>query len=114
MLACLGLYGVMSHRVVQRTNELGIHMALGAQRGDVLYMVMQESLTLVLVGTVLGVPLALMATRLVANRLFGVSAADPVTISGVVLLMSVVAALAGFLPARRAARVDPLIALRHD
>jgi predicted lysophospholipase L1 biosynthesis ABC-type transport system permease subunit len=114
VLACLGLYGVISHRVLRRTNEIGIRMALGARRGDVLKMVLRESLALVVAGTVLGVPVALLATRLIANRLFGVSAGDPVTIGGVVLLMSAVAALAGFLPARRAARVDPLVALRHD
>jgi predicted permease len=114
LLACLGLYGVMSYMVVRRTNEIGIRMALGARRGDVLSMILKETLLLVLAGTVIGVPSALMATRLVANRLFGVSAGDSATIGCVVLLMSAVAALAGFLPAQRAAQVDPLVALRHE
>jgi len=114
LLACLGLYGVMSYMVVRRTNEIGIRMALGARRGDVLSMIVKETLALVLVGTVIGVPAALMATRLIADRLYGVSAGDSVTIGCVVLLMYAVAALAGFLPAQRAARVDPLVALRHE
>jgi predicted permease len=114
LLACLGLYGVMSYMVVRRTNEIGIRMALGARRGDVLSMILKETLELVLAGTVIGVPVALMTTRLIANRLFGVSAGDPITIGGVVLLVYVVAALAGFLPAQRASRVDPLVALRYE
>jgi ABC-type antimicrobial peptide transport system permease subunit len=114
LLACLGLYGVMSYMVVRRTNEIGIRMALGARRGDVLSMILKETLALILVGTVIGVPAALMATRLIASRLFGVSAGDFVTIGCVVLLMFAVAALAGFLPAQRASRVDPLVALRHE
>jgi predicted permease len=114
LLACLGLYGVMSYMVVRRTNEIGIRMALGARHGDVLNMVLKESLTLVLAGIAIGVPIALAVTRLIANRLFGVGAGDPVVIGSVVLLMTAVATLAGFLPARRAARVDPLVALRHE
>jgi predicted permease len=114
LLACLGLYGVMSYGVARRTNEIGIRMALGAQRGDVLSMILKETLALILAGTVIGVPAALVATRLIANRLFGVSAGDSVTIGCVVLLLFAVAALAGFLPAQRAARVDPLVALRHE
>jgi ABC-type antimicrobial peptide transport system permease subunit len=114
VLACLGLYGVMSYMVVRRTHEIGIRTALGARQSDVLNMILKESLALALAGTVIGVPVALMATRLIANRLFGISAGDPVTIGGVVLLMTAVAVLAGFLPARRAARVDPLVAVRHE
>jgi len=104
----------MCYMVVRRTNEIGIRVALGARRGDVLSMILKETLALVLAGTAIGVPVALMATRLIANRLFGVSADDPITIGGVVLLVYVVAALAGFLPAQRASRVDPLVALRHE
>jgi predicted permease len=114
LLACLGLYGVMSYMVVRRTNEIGIRMALGAPRGDVLSMILKETLALVLAGTVIGVPVALMTTRLIANRLFGVSAGDSVTTGCVMLLMFAVAALAGFLPAQRAARVDPVVTLRHE
>ena len=113
-LACLGLYGLMSYTVARRTNEIGIRTALGARQGDVLNMILKESLALALAGTAIGVPLALMTTRLIANRLFGISASDPVTIGAVVLLLTVAALLAGFLPARRAARVDPLVALRHE
>jgi ABC-type antimicrobial peptide transport system permease subunit len=113
-LACLGLYGVMSYTVARRTNEIGIRTALGARQGDVLNMILKESLALALAGTAIGVPLALMTTRLIANRLFGISASDPVTIGAVVLLLTAAAMLAGFLPARRAARVDPLVALRHE
>ena len=113
-LACLGLYGVMSYTVARRTNEIGIRTALGARQGDVLNMILKESLALALAGTAIGVPLALMTTRLIANRLFGISAGDPVTIGAVVILLTAAAMLAGFLPARRAARVDPLVALRHE
>jgi ABC-type antimicrobial peptide transport system permease subunit len=113
-LACLGLYGLMSYTVTRRTNEIGIRTALGARQGDVLNMILKESLALALAGTAIGVPLALMTTRLIANRLFGISASDPVTIGAVVLLLTAAAMLAGFLPARRAARVDPLVALRHE
>lgn len=114
VLACLGLYGVMSYTVVRRTSEIGIRMALGARHDDVINMVLKESMVLVLVGITIGVPIALATTRLIANRLFGISASDPATIGVVVLLMALAALLAGFLPARRAARVDPLVALRHE
>jgi predicted permease len=113
-LACLGLYGVMSYTVARRTNEIGIRTALGARQEDVLNMILKESLALALAGIAIGVPVALMTTRLIANRLFGISACDPVTIGAVVLLLTAAAMLAGFLPARRAARVDPLVALRHE
>ncbi len=114
LLACLGLYGVMSYMVANRTNEIGIRMALGAGRGDVLGMVLKESLALVLAGIVLGIPISLAAARLIASLLFGVSPGDPAVIGGVALLMIAVGTLAGFLPARRAACVDPLAALRHE
>jgi predicted permease len=114
LLACFGLYGVMSYTVVRRTSEIGIRMALGASPGDVLNMVMKECMALVLAGVAIGMPVALAAAKLIANRLFGVTASDPMTISGVVLVMIAVSALAGFLPARRAAHLDPLISLRHE
>jgi predicted permease len=114
LLACLGLYGVMAYTAARRTNEIGIRMALGATRGEVLAMVLRESLLLVVAGIVIGVPATLAATRLISSMLFGINAADPLTIAGGAALMVAVAALAGFLPARRAARVDPMIALRYE
>ncbi len=114
LLACLGLYGVMAYTTARRTNEIGIRLALGATRADVLAMVLKESLLLVAVGIAAGIPVTLAATRLVSTKLFGVSATDPMTIAGATLLMITVAALAAFLPARRAARVDPMLALRYE
>jgi predicted permease len=114
LLACLGLYGVVAHRVVQRTNEIGIRMALGASPTGVLGLVLTRSLSLAIAGVVIGVPLAIAAARAAASRLFGVSAGDPLTIGGVGLLLISVAALAAYLPARRASRIDPLVALRQE
>ena len=114
LLACLGLYGVMAYTTVRRTNEIGVRLALGATHNDVLGMVLKESLLLVALGIGLGIPVAMAATRLMAARLYGVSAMDPATIIGATLLMIAVAALAGFLPAWRAARVDPVTALRYE
>jgi ABC-type antimicrobial peptide transport system permease subunit len=113
-LACLGVYGVMSYTVVGRTNEIGIRMALGAKRGDVVQIFVKDSLVIALGGIAIGMPVTLAASRLIAHQLFGVNAGDPVTVVGVLLLMITVTVLAGLLPARRAARVDPLLALRHD
>jgi predicted permease len=114
LLASLGLYGVMAYRATRRTNEIGIRMALGATRGQVLGMVLKQSLGLVAVGIAIGVMATLGVTRLISSLLFGVKPADPVTIGGGALLMVVVAAVAAFLPARRAARVDPMTALRYE
>jgi predicted permease len=114
LLTCLGLYGVMSYMVARRTNEIGIRMAIGATRGRVLTMVLQESLALVVGGILIGLPATIAAARLIANRLFGVGASDPATIGSAVLLIIVVAALAGLLPARRASKVDPMVALRYE
>ena len=114
VIAAVGLFGLMSYNVARRTNEIGIRMALGAQRQDVLRLVMRESMIVVVVGVVIGVATALGAGRLVAALLFGMAATDAFTIAGAVTLMVVVSALAGFLPARRAARVDPMVALRYD
>jgi predicted permease len=113
-LACVGLYGTMSYAVVRRTNEIGIRMALGAQKRRVLGMVLKESLLLVAVGIALGLPLAFAATRLVKSFLFGLTPTDPLALLGSTLVLAAVAALAGYLPARRATRVDPLIALRYE
>ncbi len=113
-LACVGLYGVMSYAVVRRTSEIGIRMALGAQRTDVMSMVLRETLVLVIAGVALGVPAALASTHLLRSLLFGLTPTDPVTIGAMSVLMLGIAALAGYLPARRAARVDPMVALRHE
>jgi predicted permease len=114
LIAAVGLFGLMSYSVSRRTNEIGVRMALGAQRGDVLRLVMNESMVLVVVGIVLGVGTALAAGRLVAVHLFGLAPTDAVSmaIAGVVMLS--VSALAGYLPARRASLVDPLVALRDE
>jgi len=113
-LACVGLYGVMSYAVVRRTSEIGIRMALGAQRTDVMSMVLRETLVLVITGVALGVPAALVSAKILRSLLFGLTPTDPVTIGVMSLLMLGIAALAGYLPARRAARVDPMVALRHE
>jgi ABC-type antimicrobial peptide transport system permease subunit len=114
VLACLGLYGVMSYAVSRRTPELGIRMALGATPGRVLGGVFGESLALVSIGLLVGGPLVLAATRPLSKILFNVDARDPVPLIGAVLALTAVAALAGYVPARRASRVDPLVALRHE
>jgi ABC-type antimicrobial peptide transport system permease subunit len=114
MLACMGLYSVMAYSVTRRTSEIGIRMALGATQRDILKNVLREAILLVLAGAAIGVPAALAATRLVSALLFGLKATDPVAISSVVLLMVMVALCAGWVPARRAARVDPLAAVRHE
>jgi ABC-type antimicrobial peptide transport system permease subunit len=114
LLACVGLYGVMSYDVARRTREIGIRMALGAQRRDVVGLVLRETMLLVFIGVIIGLGAALGATRLVASLLYGVTPNDPLTIALASMLLLTVAALAGYLPARRASRVDPMVALRHD
>ncbi|HKQ74024.1 MAG TPA: ABC transporter permease [Blastocatellia bacterium] len=114
LLACVGLYGVMSYTVARRTNEIGIRMALGAQRSDVVGLVLRETMLLVVIGVIIGLSAALGATRLVASLLYGLTPNDPLTIALASMLLLTVAALAGYLPARRASRVDPMVALRHD
>ncbi|PYV43016.1 MAG: permease, partial [Acidobacteria bacterium] len=113
-LACVGLYGIMSYAVVRRTNEIGIRMALGAQQTDVLWMVLRETVLLVLVGVGIGVPVALAAARLVSSLLFGLTPSDPMTIFLAVLVMAAAGVLAGYLPARKASRVDPIVAVRWE
>jgi putative ABC transport system permease protein len=113
-LAGLGIYGVMSYATQQRTRELGIRMALGAQAGDVLGLVMRQGAKLALIGLTLGLAGALMVTRLMTSVLYGVSATDAATFASVTFLLSLIALLACYIPARRATKVDPLTALRHD
>jgi predicted permease len=114
LLASIGLYGVMAYGVARRTNEIGIRMALGAQAQDVIRLVLRESLMLVALGVGIGLATALATTRLIASQLFGLTPMDPLTITLATLLLAGVAGLAGYLPARRASRVDPLVALRCD
>jgi predicted permease len=114
LLACIGLYGVMTYNVVRRTNEIGVRMALGAQSRGVLWLVLKESLTLLGVGIVLGVPAALAATRLLQSQLFGIRSSDPVTVLSAVLIVAGTTMVAGYFPARRATRVDPMVALRYE
>jgi putative ABC transport system permease protein len=114
VLAATGIFGVISYSVSCRTNEIGIRVALGASRGAILRMVLRETLVLTLVGLAVGVPCSLAASRVVGHMLFGVSAYDPATIAAVAFTLAAVAALAGYVPARRAMRVDPMIALRYE
>jgi predicted permease len=114
LLAGIGLFGLMSYNVARRTSEIGIRMALGAQRGTVVGMVMRESMLLVGIGVALGLAAALWAGRFVKSVLYGLSANDPITIAVAVALIAVVSALAGYLPARRASNVDPMEALRQQ
>ncbi len=113
-LACVGLYGLMSYMVSGRTKEIGLRMALGAQRPTVLWMVLCEVIQLVLIGVVVGVPVALTASQLLRSMLFGLKATDPVSMVVVVLVLGTVALLAGLIPARRATKVDPMVALRYE
>jgi predicted permease len=114
LLAAIGLYGVMAHGIVQRTNEIGIRMALGAARSRVVWMIIKDVLWMVVVGVAIGVGVALAGTRLVASLLYDLSPTDPVTILGAIGFLVVIAVSAGYLPARRASRMDPLRALRYE
>jgi ABC-type antimicrobial peptide transport system permease subunit len=118
LLACVGLYGLLAFSLVQRTGEIGIRMALGARRADVVWLVVKEALMLVLVGIAVGVPVALLIARVASSQisglLFGMTATDPGTLAVACIILAAVAVLAAYLPARRASRVDPMVALRAE
>jgi predicted permease len=113
-LSCIGIYGVMSYVVNKRTNEIGIRMALGARRSNMLWMMLREILTLVSIGVVIGLPVTLAGDRLVSKMLFGLRPSDPVTLVSATVILLIVAAIAGYLPARRASLMDPMVALRYE
>jgi ABC-type antimicrobial peptide transport system permease subunit len=110
----VGLYGLIAYHVVQRTSEIAIRLALGAQPSDVLMAVLRQGIGWIAAGIALGIPLALSASRAAQGLLFGLSTSDPGSLTGAVVAMSVMGLLAGYLPARRATRVDPLVALRCE
>jgi ABC-type antimicrobial peptide transport system permease subunit len=114
LLACIGLYGLLSYEVARRTREIGIRAALGAQRRDVLQLVIRQGLVLIVVGLVVGVMAAYGATRFLQSLLFGVRATDPWTFGAVCGLLVFVGVFACYIPARRATRVDPMVALRYE
>jgi ABC-type antimicrobial peptide transport system permease subunit len=113
-LSAVGIYGLMSYLVGRRTNEIGIRMALGAPRSNVSWLVMREIILLVAIGLAIGIPVTLAASRLVANMLFGLKGADPLIVIAAVLLLLTVAAAAGYCPARKASKVDPMESLRYE
>jgi len=114
VLAATGIFGVIAYSVACRTNEIGIRVALGASRSAILRMILRETLLLTLAGLLVGVPCALAASHLIGHLLFGVSANDPLTLATVAFILAAVATLAGYIPARRAMQVDPMLALRHE
>ena len=114
VLACVGLYGLMAYAVARRTSEIGLRMALGASRETVLWMVLRESLTLVAIGVVIGIPLVVVGARVVKSQLFGIAPYDPLALISALLVLVAIAAVSGFIPARRATKVEPMVALRDE
>jgi ABC-type antimicrobial peptide transport system permease subunit len=114
LLACVGLYGVVAQDVARRRTEIGVRMALGAQRTGILWMVYRDMAVLLLGGLALGLPAAFAASKMISSQLFGLRTGDLVSFMGSVAILAMVIAFAGFLPAHRASRVDPMIALRYE
>ncbi len=114
LLAAVGLYGLMAHTATRRTREIGIRMALGAQRTNVLWMILRDGILLVVLGAVIGIPVAFGVTRFVSSFLYGLTARDPATMAIATVLLALVTIIASLLPARRASKVDPMVALRYE
>jgi ABC-type antimicrobial peptide transport system permease subunit len=114
LLAAIGLYGVMAFVVARRTKELGVRMALGAQRASLIWLVMKEVLFLLVIGLGVGVPAAMALGRYVSSQLYGIQSADPWIATSTILVLALVAAAAGMIPATRASRIDPILALRFE
>lgn len=114
ILVCIGLYGIMAYATAGRTNEIGIRIALGAQRSGILWLILRESLLLVLIGTAIGVPLVFAAGKWISSLLFGLQPADTLTLASAIALMFVVGVLSSYIPAHRAMRVDPMVALTYE
>jgi putative ABC transport system permease protein len=114
LLSSVGIYGVISYLVGQRTQEIGIRIALGARRGDVLRLILSHSVKMAVLGVLIGLGASFALTRLMGKMLYGVSATDPTTFLGVAVILSAVALGASYIPARRALRVDPIVALRYE
>jgi ABC-type antimicrobial peptide transport system permease subunit len=113
-IACVGLYGTVAYNVARRTGEIGIRMALGAQRGAVVRMILRQVLVLAAIGFAIGLPTALVTSKFIGSFLFGMKPNDPLALMMAVAILLAAALLAGYLPARKAARIDPMTALRHE
>jgi ABC-type antimicrobial peptide transport system permease subunit len=113
-LASVGLYGVTAYNVTRRTNEIGIRMALGANRGKVVNMVLRGAISQIVIGLCIGIPLAILSGRYLAHQLYAVGRFNPIAVGGAIFILSLCAFIAGLIPARRAASIDPMNALRNE